>query len=123
MKKILIFSALIILSTFIQAKQVAVLGLYVSSETKHPPGLPDETTVTITCALVSTNTCYIATVPDDPKIDPRVVNGELELEDQYTRIEIPNVETFTGRVTSHYQYNTFGESGRIERVHVLTIVR
>lgn len=110
------------LTAYTQAKQVNVLGLFVSSEETHPPGLPETSTVTITCAVVSTAVCYTATIPDDSKIDPRDVDDELAPEDQYTSIKTAT-EIFNGRVTSHYQHNGMSETGELLRVHVLTIVR
>jgi len=122
MRKMLKFVALLTISAHIQAKEVTVPGLFISAEETRPPGLPSTATLTITCAIISTKVCYIALTPDNSKLDPRVVNGDLAPEDQYSFIKTSN-EIYSGNVISHFQHNQISETGELLRVHVLTISR
>lgn len=121
MKTIFISAVLILISATMNAKSIDIPGMYISTSTTTSPG-GFETKVQITCALVSTDRCYTATVPDKSTIDPREVDGDLEPVDQYTQIKVTNGDIYSGKVISHYQHNVLGESGQINRVHTLTIV-
>lgn len=120
MKLQILTAAIILATSTISAKTIEIPGMYIStSTTTSPEG--SEIKVKITCALVSTDKCYTATIPDKSTINPIVVDGELDPEDQYTQIEISNGDVFTGQIISHYQNNILSETGQIYRVHTLTI--
>lgn len=121
MKTILISVVIVLLSIAVHAKSVDIPGIYISTTTTTSLG-GFETKVEITCALVSTNKCYTATIPDRSMIEPCEVDGELEPEDQYTQIRVSNGDIYSGKVIAHKQHNVIGESGQINRVHTLTIV-
>jgi hypothetical protein len=106
------------------AKQIEVSGLFIKKDIQTAPGVFTETKVVITCAIVSEKVCYVIDVPSIPAdngnipFDPRVQNGELLPENQYTAI-IVNGETIPGNYKAHYQHNEITESGSIVRAHTL----
>jgi hypothetical protein len=112
----------ICLSGNVFAKELDVLGMYVSSGTTTYPG--GESVTTITCALVSTSVCYTITTKDPDKcgLNPPTQNGQLpsDADCQYTKLTLGSGDVIEGTFTSHYQHNEYDETGQIVRVHTLT---